>query len=107
MGDPVAGRDRLGGSPLSGHAGKESSMDAYGDEAPSRQLTDYAGVLRRRWWQIVAGALLGVVLAAAATLMMPVRYTSSVSVQVTPTGLPDANTTTTNARTQGTVNLDN
>ena len=53
-------------------------------------LVDYLGWLRRRWWILVAGTLVGVTAAAGFTAVQPRTYTSTTSVLVRQIG-PDAN----------------
>ncbi len=70
----------------------------------SFELSDYAAVLRRRWWIVLALALVGVVAAAAYTGLAPPTYTASAMVQVDP--LPN-NANSVGGRTSGNVNMDN
>jgi capsular polysaccharide biosynthesis protein/Mrp family chromosome partitioning ATPase len=53
-------------------------------------LVDYLGWLRRRWWILVAGTLVGLAAAAGFTAVQPRAYTSTTSVLVRQIG-PDAN----------------
>lgn len=73
--------------------------------APASHETDYAAILRRRWWEVMLGGLLGVAVAATVSLALPPQYVSTALVQVLPTGISDG-TSLTNGRTQGSVNLD-
>ncbi|HZN17421.1 MAG TPA: Wzz/FepE/Etk N-terminal domain-containing protein [Micromonosporaceae bacterium] len=53
-------------------------------------LLDYFGWLRRRWWILAAGAIVGLAAAAGFTAIQPRTYTATTSVQVRQIG-PDAN----------------
>jgi succinoglycan biosynthesis transport protein ExoP len=55
-------------------------------------LLDYLGWLRRRWWILLVGALIGLAGAAAFTAVQPRTYTSTTSVLVRAIG-PDLNPT--------------
>jgi capsular polysaccharide biosynthesis protein len=71
----------------------------------SFQLSDYLGVLRRRWVTIVALTVVGALAAAAYIVVGPKAYTSTAVVQVTPNA---ANTTTLfGSKTATVVNMDN
>ena len=48
----------------------------------SFELSDYAAVLRRRWWIVVLAGFLGLAAAAAYTVLTPATYTSSATVYV-------------------------
>jgi capsular polysaccharide biosynthesis protein len=72
----------------------------------SYEGADYGGVLRRRWWIILALALIGLGGAFGYVTVAHKVYTSTASVNVTPTGA-DQNNTVAGSRTSGaTVNLD-
>jgi capsular polysaccharide biosynthesis protein/Mrp family chromosome partitioning ATPase len=72
----------------------------------SFDLADYTGVLRRRWWVVVAGAIIGLVAALAYVEVAPKTYTATTAVYVSPTG-NDQNNQVANSRTGGgSVNLD-
>jgi capsular polysaccharide biosynthesis protein/Mrp family chromosome partitioning ATPase len=77
------------------------------DNAPGHddlQLTDYAGVLRRRWWLIVAVAIIGTLASVGYFKVSHKVYTATASVYVTASsGTADQ---VANGRTTGTVNLD-
>jgi len=68
------------------------------------QLIDYAGVLRRRWWLIVAAAALGMLAGIVYLAAAPKVYNATASVNVTATS-GTANQVA-NGRTTGAVNLD-
>jgi capsular polysaccharide biosynthesis protein/Mrp family chromosome partitioning ATPase len=68
------------------------------------QLADYVGVLRRRWWIILAIAVIGTAAAAGYFKSAPKVYTATASVYVTATS-GTANQVA-GGRTNGTVNLD-
>lgn len=68
------------------------------------ELSDYLGVLRRRWIIIVAAAVIGAVLAGAYYVAGPKSYTASVLIQVNP--LP-TNANSLGGRSSGAVNMDN
>ncbi len=68
------------------------------------QAADYAGILRRRWWVVLAVTLIGVAASLGYLKMAHKVYTATASVYVTA-----ASTTANqvaNGRTSGTVNLD-
>src|SRR5215831_1978712 len=72
----------------------------------SFEAADYTGVLRRRWWIIVACACIGVVGAFAYVTVAPKSYTATASVNVNPTAADQSNAVA-GSRTNGaTVNLD-
>ena len=70
----------------------------------SLQLSDYLGVLRRRWWIVVALVIVGVGLAGAYVKAAPKSYTAAALVQVNPLS---NNATAAAGRTSGAVNMDN
>jgi Mrp family chromosome partitioning ATPase len=70
----------------------------------SPELGDYAGAVRRRWWFVVALALVGLLLGAAYAKLAPKSYAASASVYVTATGANSNQVA--NSRTGGVVNLD-
>lgn len=59
-------------------------------ESDGPTLLDYLGWLRRRWWVLLAGAVVGLAAAAGVTAIQPRTYTATTSVQVRQIG-PDAN----------------
>lgn len=71
----------------------------------SPTLSDYGALVRRQWWIVLLGALLGVLGAAAYTSTQPQIYTSTTQVLVTPTGVEDA-VVLANGRTRAEINLD-
>ncbi|MGZ4665616.1 MAG: Wzz/FepE/Etk N-terminal domain-containing protein [Frankiaceae bacterium] len=71
----------------------------------SHSLSDYSAIFRRRRWVVVVCGLVGLAGAAAVTLWLPVRYTSTVLVHVTPVSATDTSSLA-NSRTPGRVNLD-
>jgi capsular polysaccharide biosynthesis protein len=82
-------------------------MTVTGQVAPGEQVSyrsyDYVGLLRRRWWILVLGLILGGLAGWGATKVVPKTYTSStlVFVQV-------GSGTTQSARTSGTgIDVDN
>jgi uncharacterized protein involved in exopolysaccharide biosynthesis/Mrp family chromosome partitioning ATPase len=68
------------------------------------QLADYTGVLRRRWWLVVAVAVIGTLGGIGYFKTAPKAYTATASVYVTASS-GNANQVT-GGRTTGTVNLD-
>jgi uncharacterized protein involved in exopolysaccharide biosynthesis len=73
----------------------------------SFEAADYVGVLRRRWWIVVALVIVGLVGAFAYTVIAAKSYTSTANVAVQPTAADATNNTAANSRTSGsTVNLD-
>jgi capsular polysaccharide biosynthesis protein len=72
----------------------------------SFEAADYVGVLRRRWWVILALAVVGVVGAFGYVLVAPKVYTATASVTVRPT-VEDSGNSVAGSRTSGQqVNLD-
>ena len=72
----------------------------------SFEAADYVGVLRRRWWVILALALVGVVGAFGYVLVAPKVYTATASVNVHTT-VEDTGNQVAGSRTSGQqVNLD-
>jgi capsular polysaccharide biosynthesis protein len=73
----------------------------------SFEAADYVGVLRRRWWIVLALTIFGLVGAFAYTVVTPKTYTATANVAVQPTAADATNNTVANSRTNGaTVNLD-
>jgi Mrp family chromosome partitioning ATPase len=79
-------------------------LQAAPDAPDYFELSDYTGVLRRRWRRIAAAGLAGLVLAAAYVFLAPKTYTGTVLVQVN--ALPN-NANAVGGRTGGPVNMDN
>ena len=77
---------------------------SYSSGPPDFQLSDYTGVLRRRWWLIVVVAVLGTVCGVGYLKVAHKVYTATASVYVTASS-GTANQVA-NGRTTGTVNLD-
>lgn len=69
------------------------------------QLTDYVGVLRRRWWIIVAATLIGLAASAGYTVRAHKEYTATTAVEVNPTAESNAQQQAGAAKTA--VNMDN
>lgn len=76
----------------------------HAPEHDDLQLADYTGVLRRRWWLIVAFTIIGVLGSAAYYKVAHKVYIATASVYVTATS-GTANQVA-NGRTTGVVNLD-
>src|SRR5215467_1545335 len=72
----------------------------------SFEAADYIGVLRRRWWIIVACACVGLVGAFAYVTVAPKSYTATASVNVTPTAADQTNAVAGSRTSGATVNLD-
>jgi capsular polysaccharide biosynthesis protein/Mrp family chromosome partitioning ATPase len=73
----------------------------------SFEAADYVGVLRRRWWIVLALTIFGLLGAFAYTVVAPKSYTSTANVSVQPTAADATNNTAANSRTSGSsVNLD-
>ncbi|MGB9377749.1 MAG: hypothetical protein WCB04_09585 [Mycobacteriales bacterium] len=70
----------------------------------ANEFQDYSDMLRRRWPFIVAGVVIGLLLAAAALQILPKQYASTTRVLVLPTPVADAQVS--NGRTSGDINLD-
>jgi len=68
------------------------------------ELSDYTGVLRRRWRRIAVAGCAGLALAAAYVVLGPKTYTATALVQVN--ALPN-NANAVGGRTGGPVNMDN
>jgi capsular polysaccharide biosynthesis protein/Mrp family chromosome partitioning ATPase len=77
---------------------------SYTSGPEDMQLIDYTGVLRRRWWVILACALIGLLAGVGYLRAAHKVYTATASVYVTATS-GTANQVA-NGRTTGTVNLD-
>src|SRR5258708_19107904 len=68
------------------------------------ELSDYTGVLRRRWRRIAVAGCAGLALAAAYVVLGPKTYTATALIQVN--ALPN-NANAVGGRTGGPVNMDN
>src|SRR6266581_4599398 len=77
---------------------------SYTSEPEDLQLTDYAGVLRRRWWVILACAIIGLLASVGYLKAAHKVYTATTSVYVTATS--GTTNQVANGRTTGAVNLD-
>lgn len=71
----------------------------------SLEVSDYTGVLRRRWWIVLGVTCICLVGALGYVIVAPKTYTAVAAVYVAPTGADQGNQIA-NARTNGTVNLD-
>ncbi len=83
---------------------------AVSPPSASYELSDYGGVLRRRWWIVLLVTCIGVLGAGAYVAFAHKTYTSTVLVQVNalPTNSSTAaSSNATNGRTTGAVNMDN
>jgi capsular exopolysaccharide synthesis family protein len=67
------------------------------------EFADYGEILRRRWWLIMLGVLVGVGASLFALQILPKTYTSTALVQVKSVGEDGS---VANGRTSGSVNLD-
>ena len=85
---------------------KHSIVGTAADPAPVRALADYTRPLRRRWWWVAIGVAGGLVLGLAAAVVLHHDYTSTASVNVTPTGVQQQDVNNANGRTQDAINLD-
>jgi capsular polysaccharide biosynthesis protein len=68
----------------------------------SAEAVDYTGVLRRRWWIVLAGAVIGLVGAVAYLMVAPKAYKATAAVYVAATGA-DVGNGIANSRTSGAV----
>jgi capsular polysaccharide biosynthesis protein/Mrp family chromosome partitioning ATPase len=73
----------------------------------SFELGDYTGVLRRRWWVILAVALLGLAGAMAYVVVGPKSYTATAAVAVTAPATSAPQSGTGHGTSGSTVNMDN
>jgi len=71
------------------------------DGAPT--VSNYLAVLRRRWWIIALGLVLGIAGGVALTLVQPKVYAATTSVLVKPTGVDSGDA---QGRTNSGINLD-
>jgi capsular polysaccharide biosynthesis protein len=80
---------------------------AVSQQAESFEFAGYMGVLRRRWWIVLVLACLGVLAAGAYIAKAPKAYTATASVNVTATGVSQAQGgAVAGGRTSSAVNLD-
>jgi capsular polysaccharide biosynthesis protein len=68
-------------------------------------LGEFADAMRRRWWMLALGALIGVALASAYLFVAPNTYIATASVQVYLVG-GDSDNTVEDARTVSDINMD-
>jgi polysaccharide biosynthesis transport protein len=79
-------------------------MDALARDIGGNDSLRSIGRIRRYWWLVLLGALLGLLAGAMATTVVDKQYSATTLVEVT--GIPDA-TTLTGGRTNSNVNMDN
>jgi capsular polysaccharide biosynthesis protein/Mrp family chromosome partitioning ATPase len=72
----------------------------------SFEVADYTGVLRRRWWVLVAITLICVIGAVGYVAVASKVYTSQAEVYVAPTGADNSNQVANSRTGSGSVNLD-
>jgi len=72
----------------------------------SFEAADYVGVLRRRWWIVLACACVGLVGAFAYITVAPKAYTATAEVNVVPTAADQTNAVAGSRTAGATVNLD-
>jgi Mrp family chromosome partitioning ATPase/uncharacterized protein involved in exopolysaccharide biosynthesis len=70
----------------------------------SVQVADYGAMLRRRWWVLALGGLIGLLLAVEVLMLSSKTYVATAGVQVLPTGVD--NSSVAGGRTGGELNLD-
>jgi capsular polysaccharide biosynthesis protein len=75
-------------------------------EPDSFEFADYLGVLRRRWWVVLALVVVGIAGAGFYLAKAPRSYMATAAVNVTPASAQNTNGAVTGGRTTGTVNLD-
>jgi capsular polysaccharide biosynthesis protein/Mrp family chromosome partitioning ATPase len=80
---------------------------AMSPRSDSFEVTDYAGVLRRRWWIVFGLVCLGTLAAAAYVAVTPKSYTATSSVQVSANAANINNVAGSRTATGPTVNMDN
>lgn len=82
-------------------------VDRLSTDLGSAALTDYGTRLRRRWWVVALGLLVGLAVGVALLAAQSKQYTSTTAVLVTPVGPgSSSSTSSTTARTGSDVNLD-
>jgi capsular polysaccharide biosynthesis protein len=72
----------------------------------SFEAADYVGVLRRRWWIVLACTIIGLVVAFGYVTVAPKAYTATASVAVVPTAADQTNVVAGSRTSGATVNLD-
>ena len=72
----------------------------------SFEAADYVGVLRRRWWIVLALTCVGIVGAFGYVTVAPKTYTATASVNVNPTAADQSNGVAGSRTSGATVNLD-
>ena len=75
------------------------------DGPSSATFGEYTGALRRRWWVLVLGAVIGLGLAAAYLLVAPKTYISTATVEVNQIGT-ESDSSLEGARLNAGVNMD-
>jgi Mrp family chromosome partitioning ATPase/capsular polysaccharide biosynthesis protein len=70
----------------------------------SVQVADYGAMLRRRWWVLALGALVGLLLAVEMLMLSSKTYLATAGVLVLPTGVDNGSVA--GGRTGGEINLD-
>ena len=80
-------------------------MEQNSPQQGGATLGDYSGTLRRRWWVVAIGAVLGLGLAATYLLIVPKSYVATASVLVNPLG-GELDNAVDGARTNSLINLD-
>lgn len=90
--------------------GIATSMSTTDDTATLHRadyhLADYGTFVRRRWWIVLVGLLVGFVVGLAAMQIVPPTYTSSANVLVSPVDLPGQSGNVAGGRTNDAINLD-
>ena len=80
---------------------------AISPRSDSFEVSDYVGILRRRWWIVFGMVCLGTLAAAAYVAVTPKSYTATSSVQVVPNAANVNNVAGSRTATGPTVNMDN
>ncbi len=80
---------------------------ASSPRSDSFEVTDYVGVLRRRWWIVFGLVCLGALAAAAYVAVTPKSYKATSSVQVSANAANNNNVAGSRTGTGPTVNMDN
>lgn len=79
-------------------------MDRLSTDVGTTELNDYGARLRRRWWVVVLGVLVGLAAGAALLAVQPRQYTSTTLVLVAPSA--SGGVAIDGSRTAGSINLD-